>query len=193
MPGFADLACILLAAGEGRRFGGRKLEAELDGKMLGLYAAETVAGIGFGQLVAVSNAANISLNRALTALGFQLVINPDPSAGQALSLRLGIEALGGTSAAGALIALGDMPYIGADHVQALVAAFNDHVGNRAICSATGTTRMPPAVFPRKSLTQLRQMEGDIGARTLLVGAVPMETTPATLRDIDLPDDLHWSG
>lgn len=188
MPGCADLACIYLAAGEGRRFGGGKLEAELEGKMLGLHTAETLAAAGFGKLVAVCNATQTGLNDALTSLGFELVTNPEPAKGQSSSLALGIGQIADAEISGALVALADMPYISAEHLRRLAEAFG---GQRQVCSANGAARMPPAIFPRSMFAKLRGLTGDQGARKLLSDAIIIEADPAILADVDRPEDLPF--
>jgi molybdenum cofactor cytidylyltransferase len=186
MPGFASLACIYLAAGEGRRFGGGKLEAELDGAMLGLHAARTLAASGFAQLIAVCNADNAKLNAELAAIGFQVIINPQPADGQAHSLALGMGQLAGSAASAALVALADMPFVTADHLQRLIDAFQ---GERPVCSTNGSTSMPPAIFPQSIWPDLQLLSGDQGARSLLADAIAIEGDPAMLADIDRPEDL----
>ena len=182
----SNFACILLAAGEGRRFGGQKLEAELNGKMLGLHAAETLAAAGFGKLVAVCNTTHAGLNDALTSLGFDLVINPEPTKGQSSSLALGIGQIADAEISGALVALADMPYISAEHLRRLAEAF---VGQRQVCSTNGAARMPPAIFPRSMFAELCGLTGDQGARKLLSEAITVGADPAMLADIDRPEDL----
>ncbi len=183
----ADLAVILLAAGEARRFGGGKLEAELDGKMLGLHVAGTLAAVGFGQLVAVCNANNAALNARMAAFGFDVVLNPDPARGQASSLALGLAAAKDGPCTAALIALADMPYVTADHLGRLVSAFED--SGMAVCSTNGTTRMPPAILPRALWAQAVKSEGDHGARSLLRHALCIEAEAGVLKDVDRPEDL----
>jgi molybdenum cofactor cytidylyltransferase len=184
MPGCAKLACIYLAAGEGRRFGGGKLEAGIGGKMMGLHVAERLAGMGFGALLAISNVANTQLNPALAALGFNVLINPEPSAGQAQSLKLGLQAISSTSITGVLIALGDMPYVPAEHFTQLALAFQDVGESTAICSTHGSIRQPPAIFPQSMRDALMALKGDQGARALLGDAICVEAAPDLLRDID---------
>ncbi len=186
MPGFADLACVYLAAGEGRRFGGGKLEAEISGKMMGLHMAERLADLGFSRLLAVSNAANARLNPALAALGFDLLVNPDPAAGQAQSIRLALQALASVETAGILVALADMPFVTAEHLDGLVKAFD---GEQPVCSGHDGRRMPPAIFPQRMCPALQRLSGDQGARNLLSGAVLVEANAAMLADIDRPEDL----
>lgn len=187
MPGCARIACILLAAGEGRRFGGNKLEAAFGGKMLGLHAAETLAAMGFGAMVAVGNSRYTRLNPALLHLGFRLVINPDPSAGQATSLAVGVKALVDGDWDGILVALADMPYVNSGHLGLLVQGFGN--GGKAHCSSNGVAKMPPAVFGPSDWPLLAGLSGDQGARVLLTDAIAILAEAATLKDIDLPDDI----
>ena len=54
----AKVASVLLAAGRSARFGeADKLAADLNGKPVALHAAEALAGIGLGQLIAVTSEA----------------------------------------------------------------------------------------------------------------------------------------
>lgn len=189
MPGCADLAVILLAAGEGRRFGGAKLEAELNGKMVGLHAAETLAGMGFGPLLAVCNPANARLNAAYAALGFGLITNGETERGQSHSIALGTEAVEGCDADGALVALADMPFVDAGHLQQLVTAFDAANGQHITCSSDGDIRMPPAIFPRTIWPEFKSLTGDQGARKWLADAIAIEAKAYLLADIDTPEDL----
>jgi molybdenum cofactor cytidylyltransferase len=154
--------------------------------MLGLYAAQTLAACGFQKLVAVCNPVNAQLNPALAALGYDLEINPDPAAGQAQSLALGIAAIEGSSVSAVLVALADMSFISSDHLAAMVDAFD---GDTPVCSTNGRTRMPPAIFPQSIWPDLQQLSGDQGARSLLADAIAIEGDPAMLADIDRPEDL----
>jgi molybdenum cofactor cytidylyltransferase len=186
MPGFADLAGIYLAAGEGRRFGGRKLEVMLGDTMLGLHAAHALAACGLAKLIAVCNADNTGLNAELAALGFDLMLNTSPADGQASSLALGIGQIASGVARGALVALADMPFVTEDHLQKLANSFDD---DRPVCSSDGIARMPPAIFPQSMWPALQRLSGDQGARDLLSDAVVVEAGAAMLADIDRPEDL----
>jgi molybdenum cofactor cytidylyltransferase len=182
----SNLAAIYLAAGQGRRFDGGKLEVVLNEAMLGLHAARILAVCGFAKLVAVCNADNARLNAELAALGFDVVINPRPADGQASSLALGIEQLAVGSAVGTLVALADMPFVTAEHFERLANAFD---GKQTVCSSNGTSRMPPAIFPQSIWPDLQRLSGDQGARNLLSEAVVVEADFNILADIDRPEDL----
>jgi molybdenum cofactor cytidylyltransferase len=174
----------LLAAGQGTRFGGNKLEALLDGEMLGLHAAQTLAGLGLERLVAVCNPGCSSLNTALAGLGFEIDVNMRPDAGLSFSLRIAVEQAGDADAL--LIALADMPFVPASHFAALISA-ND--AERSVASSLAGQKMPPALFPRAMFPALLAAEGDVGARGLLADGLAVEGNAAMLADIDTRADL----
>ena len=184
----ADLACVLLAAGSGTRFGGNKLEARLDGEPIGLHAARTLATLGFSWRFAVHDPRHTTLAAGLSALGFTLIANEKPEAGQAHSLALGVAAASATPARALLVALGDMPMVEALHLRALIAQSAQHP-DAVIASSAGMVRQPPALLPRSIWPQLLHGKGDQGARSWLQDAILVEASPAQLRDIDTLDDL----
>lgn len=177
------IAGLLLAAGAGSRFGGNKLEAEFRGEMLGIHAARALAEVT-ETLIAVCSPGSERLRTGLAALGYRIVDNPDPAAGMARSLALGLAAL--DDADGALVALADMPCIDARHLARLIAAFD---GVSAVTSAAGSLRSPPAILARTVWSALIAQTGDRGARDLLRDAQAIETDPVTLADVDTVADL----
>ncbi len=182
-----DVAIVLLAAGNARRFGGDKLMADFEGAPLGVRAAH--------ELVSVAAAAHfaVCLPDALiaahyTRLGFDIVENSNPGIGLSGSLHLAVEAAMRTSAQALLIALADMPFVQAAHVEALIAACTDNV----VASFDGNQPMPPAIFPRSHWPDLLATAGDAGARHILAHAEKLTAPAGTLCDIDTPDDLAAS-
>jgi molybdenum cofactor cytidylyltransferase len=87
-----------------------------------------------------------------------------------------------------LIALADMPFVQAAHVEALIAACTDNV----VASFDGNKSMPPAIFPRSHWPELLATVGDAGARHILAHAEKLTAPAGTLCDIDTPDDLAAS-
>lgn len=186
----ADILGVLLAAGAGQRFGGNKLEAMLEGTMLGLHAARTLQSITApGWRIAVHDPAHIALALALTGQGYALVANDRIHEGLSHSLRLALDAAVKIDAAAVLICLGDMPRISAGHLDRLVAA---HLANpgRIIASVAIGVRSPPAILPRAAWPRVRAMTGDRGARTLLTDAICVEVAASALIDIDHVGDLE---
>lgn len=175
----ADLAVVLLAAGRGRRFGGDKLRAKLQGRPLVDHAAATLALLGFRRKIAVVGADEFDLNLH----GFELVRPGGPD--QSDSLRAGVRRAMESNPSGILIALGDVPFVSAKHIGKLIAGFD---GER-IASTDGAAAMPPAIFGPAWWDRLTALTGDRGAGALLAGAPLVSAAPHEFRDIDSPADL----
>ena len=184
MMAYDNIAVVVLAAGQGKRFGGDKLSAELDGQPIGLHAAQMLASMGFGWQFAICNRA---LSRQFVTFGFAPVINEDPEVGQSRSLHLAIESALKTDAEALLVCLADMPFVSADHIGALIAEWGR--ANGVIASTEGTMKMPPALFPRAYWPALLETKGDSGARHLLAKARLVSALPQSLIDIDTQEDL----
>lgn len=184
MTAYADIAVAVLAAGQGKRFGSDKLMADLDGLPLGVHTAQRLVPMGFGWRLAICRPSAALLQHFAVA-GFDIVANHNPDAGQARSLHLAVKAAEATAAKALLVVLADMPFVSADHIVALVAAYDGSV----IASTDGVAHMPPAIFPRDTWPMLLITTGDRGAGALLQTAELVSACPAELRDIDVTGDL----
>lgn len=187
MTAYADIAVILLAAGQGIRFGSDKLLAEINGEPLGLKPAQMLILLPFAIHLAVCRP-DSELAALYKKLGFDVVANDQPEIGQAHSLHLAVKAAMTTEAKALLVALADMPFVSAAHVAALVAAYDGTI----TASTNGLSSMPPAVFPRERWPELLATSGDAGARILLRDAKLCPAPAGELRDIDTPADLDAS-
>jgi len=177
-----DCTLILLAAGRSTRFGADdKLEADLDGRPVGVHIADTLAGVAFRDRIAIVG--NGRLDYA--ARGYRVVRNPAPERGLSSSIRLAVAEARDTAAV--LIVLADMPRVTADHIRRLLDAANDP--DAVIVSSDGTLPSPPALFGQAHFDHLLALEGDAGARQLVATGLRVQTTPLELADIDTPGQL----
>src|SRR3954447_21840442 len=103
------IAGLVLAAGAGERFGGRKQLAELDGKPLLEHVLLAMAGAPLDRVVVVLGADADEVRRRVPLHGVEAVVCADWRDGMAASLRAGGEALEGAEAV--VVALGDQPRI----------------------------------------------------------------------------------
>lgn len=181
---------ILLAAGQGRRFGSDKLwHAMADGRPMALVAAAHLRP-ACDRVVAVLRPGSDRLARLLEATGCETVRCLDADAGLGHSLAAGIRAA--TDAAGWVVALADMPFIAPTSHQVVAASLRNGVSLAATTYAG--RRGHPVGFAARWLDQLVQLTGDLGGKSILE-AHPQELVlcpthdPGVLRDIDRPQDL----
>lgn len=182
-----DVAIVLLAAGNARRFGSDKLMADFEGAPMGARVAHELVSVA-----AVAHFAVCQPDAVIAAhyarLGFDIVDNPRADLGLSGSLHLAVEAALRTDAQALLIALADMPFVQTAHIDTLIAACTDTV----VASFDGHQPMPPAIFPRSHWPELLATVGDAGARDILARAGKLTAPADTLRDIDTPDELAAS-
>ena len=175
-------AGLLLAAGEGRRFGGSKQLAELDGRPLVEHALAALAGL---ERVVVVLGARADEVRAGADLGAaEVVVCAGWAEGMSASLRCGLAALAG--AGEVVIALADQPYVTA----AAVARVRSTPGPAARAVYEGVPGHP-VVIRRPLLARAGELRGDAGFRDLLSGVAEVDCSDlADPRDIDTRDDLE---
>jgi molybdenum cofactor cytidylyltransferase len=183
-----DVGIILLAAGRGTRFGPEpKLLGRLDDKPLVRHAAEAALASSLRPIVVVLGAHADAVRGALTGLDLSFVENSAYAEGLSTSLRLGLDQLP-EGCAGALVLLGDMPLIRADHLDRLAAAFRAEPHHAAIVPVAGGRRGNPVLLNRATLAPtLARLSGDRGAGPLLTGrddVGEIEMDGAVARDVD---------
>ena len=192
-PPGAQVAAIVLAAGRATRMGENKLLAELAGEPLVRHAVRAALASPARPVVVVTGNEPERVQAALAELDVRFVHNPDFASGMASSLRAGIAAVG--DVAGALVCLGDMPRVTADHLRALIDAFAAAADDGAIVVPTvDRKRGNPVLWGRGRFAEIGELVGDVGARALVdrhaaaVHWVPIDD-PAILIDVDTPDAL----
>jgi molybdenum cofactor cytidylyltransferase len=134
------------------------------------------------------------VRQALGARSIQLVHNPDFADGLSTSLRAGLKALG-PAVEGALVCLGDMPWVSPAALERLLAEFNPAEG-RAICvPCYGGKRGNPVLWSSRYFPEMERLVGDVGARELLdlhaeaVALVALDEPGVTL-DVDTREMLE---
>lgn len=183
------IGCVVLAAGEGRRFGGPKQLAKLGGRPL-LEHALAAANASPVDRVAVVLGANadlvlerVDLKRA------QVVICQHWRRGMAESLKTGIDHLGDVSAA--VVILGDQPLITAEAIGRVLEARGG--GRLAVRATYSGIPGHPVLLERALFPQIKDLRGDAGARELLASVdaleVPCDGMGRPL-DVDTPEDLR---
>ncbi|MBN9091661.1 MAG: molybdopterin-binding/glycosyltransferase family 2 protein, partial [Reyranella sp.] len=163
-----NIAAVILAAGRSTRMGGRnKLLAEVGGRKLVRIVAEQVLASRASSVVVVTGHQREEVEQALAGLNVRFVHNPAFAEGQGGSVRAGIDAVP-ESADGAVICLGDMPLVDAAMIDRMIEAFSPGAGSLIVVPVSNGRRGNPVVWSRRYFGDLVKLDGDFGARHLIV-------------------------
>ncbi|KRA56159.1 molybdopterin-guanine dinucleotide biosynthesis protein MobA [Caulobacter sp. Root655] len=192
------LEAIVLAAGAGRRFGGRKLTAIFAGRPLVAGALDAAfAAPARGVILATDGDPDLAALARDHARGLgreddlTIVVVTEAAEGMGASLRTAALALP-ADADGAFVFLGDMPCIPPEVPRALARALRE--GSDLAAPRVGDRRGHPVLFGRAHFEALRALSGDAGAQRVLAEAGArlklVDTTDlGVLFDVDRPEDL----
>lgn len=183
---------LVLAAGEGRRWGGNKLLALVGGRPLISHAAGALAEArrqgSLGGTVAVVSGADAVLRQLLEDHGCRIIVNPAFASGLSSSLRAGLDALKQLDReplpGAALIVPGDQPALSVDIIGRLVGAWRGGAGSviRPRYAARPQAPGHPVLLDRSQWALADRLTGDTGLGPLL------RDRPDLVRTIDVPGD-----
>ncbi|MFR9788174.1 NTP transferase domain-containing protein [Streptomyces sp. MB22_4] len=165
-PG-GEIAGLVLAAGGGRRLGGRpKALLAHRGRPLVEHAVGVLRTAGVGRIHVVLGAGADEVRARAELGGCVLVDNPDWAEGMGSSLRAGLASLARTDARAALVSLVDQPGIGPEAVARVLEAYDG--GNTLVSAAYDGTRGHPVLFGAAHWAGIEAAAtGDRGARAYL--------------------------
>lgn len=178
-------AGLILAAGEGSRFGERsKLLADLQGRPVLEHAIRAQCAVKeLDRVVVVLGAHAAGILAAVDLMDAEPVICEQWREGISASLRCGVDAL--PDAERVIVTLGDQPLV---TPEVIVKFLRAKPGTRA--TYDGRPGHPVVLGPEQ-LHAAGALQGDRGARELLGEAPTIECAAlCSGRDIDTPDDLE---
>jgi len=183
---FGSCGCVIMASGEGKRFGSNKLMADFCGMPLIGHALAATQGIFSSRIVVTRHEDVAALCRDL---GADVLVHDLPSRSD--TVRLGLEALSGVDRC--LFCPGDQPLLRRETVAALaLCALNDpaSIWRPAFHGQEGA----PVMFPQWAFPQLSSLpNGKGGSMVVRANRCSVRTLPlfdaAELADADTPDDL----
>jgi len=182
------VAGVLLAAGEGSRFGRPKALVELDGQTLAERGVTLLRAGGTDPVLIVTGAAEVELRPEHQA---RTVYNGEWRTGMGSSLRAALRALTELEAdpeiGAVVVALADQPLVGAEAVGRLIAAYRAGAGV-AVAAYGGKPRNPVLLAREHWPEVIATATGDQGARAFL-RARPELVTLVECGDTGRPDDI----
>jgi molybdenum cofactor cytidylyltransferase len=187
------VGAIVLAAGLSSRMGVNKLLLAVRGKPMIRHAVEAALASKAEPVIVVTGHDGAKIADGLCGLDILLADNNDFATGLSSSLKCGLNILP-ADCDGALILLGDMPFVSAGLLDSLIAAFDPTAG-RAICVPVRDGRRGnPVLWARRFFPEMLTLTGDRGAKALLDkhGSLAHEVAvmdDGPFLDIDEPETL----
>jgi CTP:molybdopterin cytidylyltransferase MocA len=184
-----DVAGLLLAAGAGRRYGGPKALAEINGNLLIDTALGTLRGAGCAPLVVVLGAQAEGVRARADLSGATVIVNPAWETGMGSSLRAGLAVLAETEVDAVVVLLVDTPGITSSAIRRVMA----YADGQALATATyhGQPGHPVLLGRAHWAGVAESAIGDVGARRYLAEHAP-KTVPcediADGTDLDRPPE-----
>ena len=198
------VAGVLLAAGEGSRFGQPKALVELNGQTLAERGVHLLRAGGADPILVVTGAVPIELSGTQTVYnpavadryGFLAPCRPAGPHRHRTDAGSGTEPgpaaapagpAGRPTSARVVVALADQPLVGAEAVARLIAAYRDGV-SVAVAAYDGQPRNPVLLAREHWPEVIATATGDQGARAFL-RARPDLVTLVECADTGRPDDI----
>jgi len=182
------LGCVVMAAGNARRFGGNKLTAALDGRPLIRRALEAVPDGVFQKVVVVTQYSEVA--DIAKEFHFTVVTNPHPERGASGTVALGLQELQNCDAVCFQVA--DQPLLRQETVAALADFWRKHP-DRITALGHGGVRGNPCIFPARFFPELMALSGDTGGAAVIRAhpeALLLYEAPAEeLSDVDTAEAL----
>ena len=193
------IGCILLAAGQSRRFGGDKRHARLTSGTTLLEASIERYRCGFDELILVLRP-NESGPKSPQVFVIQA---KDAALGMGHSLAAGAREARIRSWSGVFVALADMPFVSATTLATLKQTLQDRLETaqptaivQPVFRASDGSDQPghPVGFSADLLPEFEALQGDSGAREVVRRhahrrVVVHVADPGVLLDVDRPDQL----
>jgi molybdenum cofactor cytidylyltransferase len=184
------VAAVVPAAGESRRFGARKLLADVGGVPLIDRTVAALLQAGVERVVVVIRAGDtFDAVPSFADARVTTAVNPDPARGMFSSIQAGLAVAGGDIV---LVLPADMPFVAADTVRAVMAR----------AAATRTLVVPvhdgrrghPIAIPGSLVERLTALDPHTTLKEALAALMASRDSvdvsdPGILRDVDVPADL----
>lgn len=182
------LGCVIMAAGNARRFGKNKLAAQLQGRSLILRTLEVVPTELFHRVVVVTQYPEIL--RLAQDFHFAAVYNEHPDDGISYTIKLGLTGL--RDCDGVLFLVSDQPLLQRESISGLAQLWISCPDKIAALGHNGV-RGNPCLFPSRFFPELMALSGDRGGNNVIrqheEALILLEASAQELTDVDTPEAL----
>ena len=187
------IGAVVLAAGEGKRFGSLKQVLPWQGVPLVAHVADqALACPDIDRVVVTVGAGADQVAVALAGRRVNLVPVPDWADGQSRSAQTGLRALAGATAV--LFLLADQPGVSPALLAALIQRHRETLAP-VVAPRYHGQRGNPVLFDRSTFPEFAHLIGDVGARSIIQAhgdeiAWVDWPTPEITQDIDVAEDTR---
>lgn len=167
-----SLGIVLLAAGEGRRYGSNKLIANINGRRMFEYCVDACPGLRRTIVTGYEEVAEYARSK-----GFEIIYNREPELGISRSLQLGLCALTSdrrkcpkpflNCCDAVLFAVCDQPGIRKETFEKLIYGYAASEKGLAALGRNGEPAGNPCIFSRKYFSELMGLTGDVGGKRII--------------------------
>lgn len=187
------LLLAVLAAGASRRLGQPKQLVALGGEPLLRRQCRVALEAQIGTVTVILGCHSAECAATIVDLPVARHINERWAEGLGTSIRHAAEAAAAADVSGLLLLHVDQYRLTAADLQSLHVAWIASQGLSACVAIHGDEFGPPVIFPRRCFTELLQLNGDAGARSVLAklraDALQCVEIPNAIHDLDLPEQL----
>jgi len=187
-------AAVVLAAGRSTRMGSdNKLLLEIEpGVPVVRRAVEAGLSAGLEPIYVVTGHQAGEVRTVLDGLDCRFVHNPDYASGLSGSIRVGFREAIGNGASGVVVLLGDMPFLPASAISAVMSKAAD-MPDRIVQGVHDGKPAHPVWLPAGVAELVEKLDGDRGVRSLVgetgQDMVSVEVTTDAAFDLDTPADF----
>ncbi|HVS90886.1 MAG TPA: nucleotidyltransferase family protein [Mucilaginibacter sp.] len=187
-----DSAIVILAAGGSTRLGTPKQLLKYNGESLLQRAINTAKGSEAGKVILVLGASHQKIISETDIRGTDLVVNPDWQRGMSSSIVSGIKALKELAPvpSSVILMVCDQPFVTSTLLDTLIAEHRS-TGNQIIACAYESVTGTPVLFHSTLYDQLLSLEGDAGAKKIIMAnaeKVATVTFELGATDVDTLDE-----
>jgi molybdenum cofactor cytidylyltransferase len=184
-------AIVILAAGGSRRLGQPKQLLSVLGEPLLRRVVRMAGEVSPDHLIVVLGSSAYDCVPVIKDYGVDIVVNPFWESGLAGSIRIGVERAEEQGADSILLLLSDQPWLNSEVIRRFLDRMNGKTD--VIISARYDGILgAPMMFGSDWFPQLKNLEGDQGARNLVskeTDRVEVIDWSEGALDVDTPDDL----